>query len=360
MNTTRALAIVSMLLLCAECACSQAPSDPIPANSVQAPGGWKSYAIELAYRVMGAEEGVVFWAQDQLVYPGQDAKLSVRFQKARDFKGIEGIEAEFSDGKKVIGTAKSDKDGYATIQWKAPAKGEIPLTVKIKSIPSDMEKDVMTISPRNLLVVVRSRETELAVLDLDHTVVASDFWKVLFGNAVPMVDSVRVTKMLAEKYTIVYLTQRPDLLSAKSKQWLIDNGFPTGVMLVGTLNDVIGGSGPYKKARLASLKQNYPNIKLGIGDKSSDASAYIDNGVTAYLIPNYNPNKLKDVTKLADEIRALPDNGLLNVVGSWKEIEQSITQSRKYPPKAFIAALESRAQELNRGKKPKAPENDDD
>jgi len=148
---------------------------------------------------------------------------------------------------------------------------------------------------------------------------------------------------------VIYLTQRPDLLTRKSKAWLRANGYPVGPLLTGELKHALD-SGAFKTARLKDLRAVYPNVAIGIGDKISDAQAYVDNGLTAYLIPHYKA-KPKDLRKLAREIRGLRGRGRLHVVEDWRQIERGIFDGASWPPETFARMLERQADRLEREKK---------
>ena len=91
--------------------------------------------------------------------------------------------------------------------------------------------------------------------------------------------------------------------------------YPPGPLLVSNLDEAFGDSGEFKTGRLGALTRAFPGVRSGIGDKASDAQAYVDNSLTAYFIPHYK-SKPKDMRKTADKIRRLGDRGRLNVVES--------------------------------------------
>ena len=93
------------------------------------------------------------------------------------------------------------------------------------------------------------------------------------------------------------------------------------------------------------LRRNFPATALGIGDKLSDAQAYVDNGMTAYLIPHYK-QKPKDMRVLAAELATLRGQGRLQVVDNWGQIVQGIFNGEKFPPAAFIQNLRAGAAKL--------------
>ncbi|MCK4602223.1 MAG: hypothetical protein KAU28_07140, partial [Phycisphaerae bacterium] len=191
------------------------------------------------------------------------------------------------------------------------------------------------------------------------TIVDAGFFKVLVGGDVkPMAYSVEVTKRIAEDYGLVYLTHRPDLLTRKSRTWLEGSGFPAGAMLLSELKDILD-SGKFKTTKLTAVRKMFPNVKIGIGDKPSDAQAYVDNGMVAYLIPNYK-EKPKDMRKMAKKIRELRGRGRLHVVNGWREVESGIFEGKSYPPKTFASALDRRADRLQAEKEREKKDEDDD
>ena len=81
-------------------------------------------------------------------------------------------------------------------------------------------------------------------------------------------------------------------------------------------------------------------MQIGIGDKLSDAQAYVDNGLTAYLIPHYDREDGDGMLDMAREIRRLRGKGRLNVVSGWDQVEAGISEGKKYPPGKFAEYLE--------------------
>ena len=165
-----------------------------------------------------------------------------------------------------------------------------------------------------------------------------------------MADSVEVTNRLARKFSIIYLTHRPDLLTHLSKAWLRRYGYPRGPLFVSKVSQALGSSGQFKTASLEALRTVFTNIQIGIGDKLSDAQAYVDNKMTAYLIPHYD-NDPEDMREMAQDILDLRDLGRLNVVSSWQQIANAIFQGQKYPPKTFAENLKTQAKQLEVSKK---------
>ncbi|MFP4055231.1 MAG: hypothetical protein ACLFV7_15345, partial [Phycisphaerae bacterium] len=239
-------------------------------------------------------------------------------------------------------------------------RGDYHFEAKMLRVPENTDANVAKVEPAPLVVLARPKDEKFVVIDLDHTVVADSFWRVLLGGARPMADSVRVTRRIAREYSIIYLTHRPDLLARKSRGWLDEHGYPTGVLMVGTLEDAIGDSGAYKTARLGDVTERFSRLEIGIGDKYSDAQAYVNHRMTAYLIPHYDPDDLDEVRKAARSIRQIDDKGRLNVVDGWSQVEAGIFRGKEFPPGQYVRQLESRADRLRREDRDDDDEDDED
>jgi hypothetical protein len=170
-----------------------------------------------------------------------------------------------------------------------------------------------------------------------------------------LADSVEVLGRVSKRYGIVYLTDRPDLPARKSKNWLADNGYPSGPLLFSRMEDLREG-GRFKSGGLAGLRRDFPGLAVGIGERPSDAQAYVDNGMSAYLIPNFKENP-KDMRALAAEIRALRGQGRLQVVDNWRQIEQGFFGGKQFPPEDFARQLEARAARIEAAKRGSIPAN---
>ncbi|MDK1031503.1 MAG: hypothetical protein QGD94_05815 [Planctomycetia bacterium] len=330
----------------------------VPENNSK--GSWRDIAADIAGKVfLGAEKGAIFYAYDTLAYPAKPVDLVAELQSTKNLKGVRGVTIGFYREDKRVGAAKTDKNGRATLRWTPPKPGDYSFTAKVDAVGDEDLKKLLEVTPAPLLVACRSKDTQFAVVDLDHTVVGSGFFRVLLGGAEPMADSARVMHKIARKYSIIYLTHRPNLLTRKSKVWLKDQGFPAGPLLVSRLSEAFGDSGKFKTAKLALVKKAYPNIKIGIGDKLSDAETYVKSGLRAYLIPHYK-QKPEDMRKTAKAVRRLRGRGRLDVVENWKEIESAIFSGRKFPQKDFARRLGRRADTLEKEERKRKKEDDDD
>ena len=328
--------------------------------------GGKSFAdiaAEVAGNIfLGTEKGAIFYSFDALAEPNEIIPLTVRLQDSK-LRGVADAQIGYYLKNKQIGTARTNQDGLAQLEWKSLQVGDFEFTAQILSLPAGKNPGLRQVTPIPLFVMVRKPDTNFVVIDLDHTLVDSSFFKVLIGLGRPMPDSQQVTKRIAKTYGIIYLTHRPDLMTHRSKGWLRQQGYPPGALLVSKMTQALGDSGEYKTARLTTLKESFANIKIGIGDKVSDAQAYLENGLETYLIPHYNDDNPEDLRDMAREIRLLTVYGPVQVVGNWRQIEQGIFAGKKYPAERFAHWLDEQAklfEQLERRKKRDKDDDDDD
>ncbi len=320
--------------------------------------GWVGTAMDIASVVMlGAEHGALYYAYDSLAYPGREVHLAVRLRSLREMKNMANVTVSFYRGRKLIGRSRTDAGGLAHMAWTPPKIGNYHLRARITEV-ADSHREFLAISDTSLLVVARSRDTPIVVIDLDHTIVDAGFFRVLLGGAKPMDRSLEVTKRIAKEYTVVYLTQRPEVLTRKSKLWLVKHGYPAGPIML-SAGKVFLDSGRFKTGKLKALRRAYPNVRFGIGDKFSDTEAYVANGLKAYLIPHCK-DKPKDLRKMASRIRRLPGSARLHVVDNWYDIEAGIFDGKTFPPATYARALDRRASRIEAEKRAKKEKDDDD
>ena len=318
-------------------------------------GGWSDRLIDIVGgQTLASKSGALVFAYDTLAYPGKDVDLVFEAKKVKGFSGIAGLTVDFKLAGKSLGTAETDGKGRATLKWKPPKAGSYEIAAGIAAAKDETYAALTELKPAPLCVSARTKDTKFVVIDLDHTVVASSFIRVIVGGAKPVPDAAKVVKELESKYSIVYLTHRPDLLTVNSKNWLKDHKFPRAPLLVSSLKEAFGDSGKFKTGRLKDLRKAFPAVALGIGDRLSDSQAYVDNGLKAYLIPHYDHDDDEDCRDMARDLREL--NKDVQVVDTWKEIREGVFNGKQFPLRAYADRLDARAKTLKR----KDKDDDDD
>jgi hypothetical protein len=89
---------------------------------------------------------------------------------------------------------------------------------------------------------------------------------------------------LAKTFQIAYLTARPEALFAKTVGWLKDHRFPPGPVFVAPNLKGMIRQKKYKTGALRVLREEWPNIRIGIGESAVDARSYTENGMLAIIV----------------------------------------------------------------------------
>ena len=336
---------------------STTPPPPVPSVPTAPTGGTGGGWVDVVRTVAGgvfldAENGAVFYAFDTLAHPNKPVELVARLWETKDLRGVAGVTVAFRRGDWTAGRITTDANGVALMRWTPAKAGHYSFQAEVVAVAKSSQRGLLGMkSP--LLVAARDKKAPQVVVDLDHTVVDSNFFMVLVGGGKPMAGSIDALNRIAKRYGVIYLTHRPDVLTRKTRSWLSGNGYPAGPLLSAEIKDVLD-SGKFKTARLVTLRRDFPGVAIGIGDKLSDAQSYVDNGMSAYLIPHYENDDWEELRETAAEIRALRGQGRLHVVDNWQEIEQGIFGGKTFPSAAYAQKLELRAARV------RAQDRDDD
>ncbi len=344
MNRTQYLCIVGMLVALVGC-------DMFKGDASLDGGGdkWYDTLADVAGDVtLDTEEGVLFHGYDALAYPDQKTQLMVRVQQVNRLKAVSDVTIAFYDeNDDKVGSAVTNGSGIAKYPFTPTKGGNFPFTARIVDFPDDFNADADKIESTPILIMVRNKQAKMIVVDLDHTVVKSGFQRVLTFGAKPMPNAKDVLERLQNDldYNVVYLTHRPGMMTRKSKDWLIENGFPQGPLLAAELTDISNNEG-YKADQIAKLKEAFPNTRIGVGDKIGDARAYIKNDLATFLLPYVKEGaSSKDMLELAKQIEDIPDHEDLYVVTNWREIEVAVFNEVRFPPEVYVRRLRQRAKE---------------
>jgi hypothetical protein len=276
--------------------------------------------------LLGAEKGYLFTAYDAVSPPGEPVELRARLQAGDLLSARSGYVVRFLRDGRIFKAAETDADGVAAVTFTPSGPDDYRFTVEVS--PNGFPDQPP--SPVELLVACRAADTPLMVVDLDKTLVASGFQDVLIGSPQPMPQSQEVMKRLAERYSVVYLTHRPDLFGPRSKAWLREYAYPAGPLLLSDIGGFLKGSEAFKSRMLRELGRRFKRIEIGIGDKVSDAEAYHDNGIQAFLI--IQPDQLRtpqELRALSESLAKLPE--AVQVVTGWDQVEKAVFAKASFP-----------------------------
>jgi phosphoglycolate phosphatase-like HAD superfamily hydrolase len=85
------------------------------------------------------------------------------------------------------------------------------------------------------------------------------------------------------------VTGRKRYLKEKTKRWLRMKGFPPAPVFFAPGFRSFLSHERFKFELIRRLKASWPNITIGIGDRNSDARAYLANGLRAIIIRGKGP-----------------------------------------------------------------------
>jgi len=291
--------------------------------------------------LLGAQQGYLLSGYDVLALPNEQVDVRVSMLGGNYLQGQPGRTVRFFQGGQPYRTAVTGQDGVAAVPFQPAAAGDYSLKAEVEPLA-----DGSALEPVEILVACRTADAPMVVVDLDKTLVASGFHVVMVGDPKPMDRSPEVMQRLAQRYTVVYLTHRPEHFGPKSRSWLRSHEYPQGPLLVSTTGEFIKGSQAFKTAAIERLRERFKALQVGIGDKIGDALAYHANGLRAFLIPPIPDDAKGDsLRQWAAELDQLPDE--VQVVRNWNEIEQGVFGSARFPRSAMQAELRRRADALD-------------
>ncbi|MBI5725948.1 MAG: hypothetical protein HZA50_18455 [Planctomycetes bacterium] len=282
------------------------------------------------------QNGYLLHGQDVILLPGQKVALKARLQSGGFLIDEQNRRVRFSLAGRQIAEATTDREGFAEAQFTPAEPGDYLISVEVQ--PEGLGRKPPP--PAELLVACRKADQPIIVVDLDGTLVAHGFDKVLTGNPDPLPDSPGVMKRLADEFTILYLTHRPAYLGPKSKRWLAGHGFPRGPVILSQPGDLITGSGKYKTEQLEALHSRFSMVQIGIGDLPSDAQAYCRNKMIAYLIIDADrQNNALDIYILGKKLENLPST--VQIVFGWLDIAEGIFADKTFSAGSAIEKLKN-------------------
>lgn len=289
-----------------------------------------------------SEDGVSLIAYDDLAEPGQRVRLVAEMMSVRKNFPVENILVRFRHDGQTLAEGLTDADGLAEGFWTPPGEGDYRIEAEIVDVARRRQEELLDLPPSDMVLSVRQATTPFIVVDLDRTLVGSNFFRVMIDRAQPMAHSQAVMQRLAKDYSVIYLTHRPLHFTPLSREWLDRHGYPAGPLLSSTIDEFMEGSGAYKTSRLADIRKTFRNLKIGIGDKASDVLAYQTSGMEAYWIPHLDDD-VDDRIKEAREIAAVTEENIY-CVDSWLEIREGIYGGRRISPQEFARRVREQAE----------------
>ncbi|MBX7193525.1 MAG: phosphatidylinositol transfer protein [Sandaracinaceae bacterium] len=225
----------------------------------------------------------------------------------------------------MLGTAATTNDGdHATVEGVEDTGGRI-----FFEIPSELRLEP---GRHRVLFVVRGdhsvaeqwidvlpASTRFVVTDVDGTQTESETaaWASLLTGSGPAAQPHGAEALHAfarRGYRIFYLTARPEWLEARTHEWLVELGYPPGLVhtTLGFTGATEGPAETFKTEELAALEARFPGaIAWGIGNTRTDAASYVSTGLPADHIVSYRfdgagATRMDDYAELVTIAEGLP------------------------------------------------------
>ncbi|HOB75366.1 MAG TPA: hypothetical protein PKG54_12675 [Phycisphaerae bacterium] len=210
-------------------------------------------------------------ANDVITLDGQQATLTAYVRRAYGpslHLDIPGARVQFRVDGKVVATAVTDKDGRAV--------AHAPISPDSQTVEAytRLKKDHLRASAP---IYRWSLDKTVIAVDLDETISAtrySDLFIAPLDGSPPIQGAREALWALSKDYQILYFSARPEFLQDKTRQWLRDNGFPPAPYLGADRFAACLDQTGHKRRMLVDMKQRWPNLLIGIGDKRVDDKAY--------------------------------------------------------------------------------------
>jgi hypothetical protein len=222
-------------------------------------------------------------ADDARVAPGKKAKLVAYVEREAPLglrKDIEDVAVTFSVEGQEVGRAKTNDKGRASVQCRLPSPDVSCFTARAVVDGQDLETAGRVFSWQEDRVII--------AVDIDGTVSDTEYKDLILkkedDESDPIKASRKVLTQLAADYHIMYFTARPRFLMDKTRLWLEEHQYPPGpIVMAPSIRKAIHPSG-YKHRTLAGIREDWPNLLIGIGNKRGDAEAYGANEMLALIV----------------------------------------------------------------------------
>ncbi len=249
---------------------------------------------------------VILTVHDSLTAPNQPATIEATLiQKGLLTEaGLGGEPIELLVVGKVVATAMTGGDGRASLSYTSKAKGIVPFTVRVGATSK------ATVAEAGANLVVWERRTPILAVEMTALVEGT----VAPGPAVtalgkdeqarrPMLDAAEeIGKLTQFYYNVIYMVTEDralgtnDQVSAQVRQWLKEQKFPVGHIIVVSSSQEAWGT------KLDELHAaGWKTLKIGVGRTKAFAEAFLQRRLDAVMVPEPAKGEAPRRAKVAKE-----------------------------------------------------------
>lgn len=232
-------------------------------------------------------------ADDAIVAPGEKAKLVAYVEREAPLglrKDIEDVPVTFFVEDQEVGRAKAGDRGRATVRCRLPVLEASHFTAKATVLGQELETSGRIFSWRDDRVII--------AVDIDGTISDTEFKELIFkkkdNDSDPIKASQKTLVQMAADYQIMYFTARPRLVMETTRSWLKKHEYPDGpIVMAPSIRQMMRPS-EYKRRTLAAIRDDWPNLLIGIGNRRIDAAAYGANKMLVLIVADPKPEGVGD------------------------------------------------------------------
>ncbi len=232
----------------------------------------------------------VLTVEDAITQPGKKARL-VAYVEREPVLGmrqdVKDVAVTFHVDGTLIGQDDTNDDGKARDKCRVPSSAD---RFEARAVLDGHDLHATA-------AIFRWDDDRTAIaVDIDNTISDTEYEDLILededDDSDPLKRARRTLRTLADDYHIIYLTARPRFLLEKTRGWLAEHDFPDGPVLTAPgLRQAVRPEA-FKCEALHDLRKRWPNLRIGIGDQSSDAEAYGSNDMLSLIISRRPPRTI--------------------------------------------------------------------
>jgi hypothetical protein len=261
-----------------------------------------------ATTILSAAEktSVILTVHDSLTSPNQPATIEATLTGKRPLTetGIGGVPIELLVAGNVVATAMTSGDGRAFLSYTPKAKAMIPFTVRAGAASNvqvaEAGANLAVWERRSPMMAVEMASLMEDAAGQEPTIASSG--KDAEGRR-PMPDAAaELAKLTQFYYNVLYVVTENkavgtnDQVNAQARQWLKDQKFPVGHIIVLTSSPEAFG------AKLDEWHAaGWTTLKIGVGRTKAFAEAFLQRRLDAVMVPEPAKGEAPRKAKVAKE-----------------------------------------------------------